>query len=182
MKIELYLSNHKVEINDDIDFVYANVVLNPGERTYEPKNFSSTVHYVVYNPDGTENGSANVTTTASALTIVLAPQQTGYTVGGYYTTANLQTKVANAQVNGKAALVKGVTDWTDNQKGYWIAGDGKTIYIKWTPNTYDVTINPDNGGDNISAKVTYNDNKLTNLIAPTKTGYELKGYFKPIPK
>ena len=52
-----------------------------------------------------------------------------------------------------------------------------TLYAKWTPKTYTITLNANDGASNGSATATYNSSTITNLTHPTRTDYRCNGYY-----
>lgn len=115
-------------------------------------------------------GKANVTSSSTSLYNITAPTRTGYEVESYYL-SDMTTKVANKD----GSLVAGIRQYTTNISK-WIGGDGKTLYTKWTPCTYTITINANGGLSNWSATATYNNNKLEIGTPSSRTGYSLQRY------
>ena len=84
--------------------------------------------------------------------------KTGYTFGGWFT---------NSGCTGSAVTSLGATAYTANI----------TLYAKWTPKTYAITLNANGGASNGSATATYNSNSVTNATYPTRDHYECTGYY-----
>lgn len=117
----------------------------------------NAVDYTIsYSLNGGTNSSSNpksykITTT----TIMLkTPSKKGYTFGGWYTSANYSTKVTQ--------IPKGSTG-------------NKTLYAKWTANTYKVAFNKNSGTGSMST-VSYTYNKAAALPANTfsRSGYSFR--------
>ena len=122
---------------------------------------------VTLNQQGGTGGSASVTATYNAaMPKATMPARTGYTFGGYFTAANGGgTQYYNA--NGTS---------TRN----WNLTAATTLYAKWTPNTYAVTLNPQ-GGSGGAASVTATFNAAMPAAAmPTRTGYTFDGYWSGV--
>jgi len=111
----------------------------------------------------------------------------GYVVGTS-SSVNWDTKVAAAGANGDPGLNTDfgtVTTTTDLTPGthYYIrafAYNGKAFgystYGEFTT-PYEITLNKNGGDANGYAYVLPNGTTLTNISAPTKTGYEVEGYY-----
>ena len=53
-----------------------------------------------------------------------------------------------------------------------------TMTAQWTPISYAITLHDNNGGDNNgSASVQFDGTALTSIVAPTRVGYTLEGYY-----
>ena len=84
-------------------------------------------------------------------------EKTGYAFGGWY---------ADSGFSGEAVTAIGITD----------AGD-KTFYAKWTPITYQVRFNPNNGSGSMANQTfTYDEAQSLNEIAFTRANYSFKGW------
>lgn len=148
--------------------------------------WSANTYTITLNKQDGTGGTASVsityaTTTLSSITV---PTKTGYTFGGYYTSMN----GGGTQRITAAGAWTGVTNTT-------FTGN-TTLYAKWTPNIYKVTLNNQGattagtgeyyykyktaGGNSIYY---YSDAACKNGIsgsiftAPTKTGYTFGGYY-----
>jgi len=143
---------------------------------YEPNTYD-----VILDVNGATTGS-NQTVTATfdadmpttqkgGSTPISAPSKTGYTFGGYWT---------NAAGTGTQYYTGGLAS-----SHVWdVATNNTTIYAKWTPNPYTVTLDveEDNHGTiasaDVSASVTYDAAPSTIANRPTAAnGYALDGYY-----
>ena len=136
-----------------------------------------TVSVSLNNQGATTAGAANVTATYGAAMPSIAanlPAKTGYTFGGYYSSANGEgTQYYNA--DGTSAHV-----WDRT-------GASPTLYAKWTPNTYTITLNSNGGtGSTESVEIAYGQtppntddlgNHYFSITNPTKPGYTFLGWF-----
>ena len=85
--------------------------------------------------------------------------RTGYTFGGW-----------NTNSSGTGTNYDAGSDYT-------LPSSNVTLYAKWTPNQYTVTLNAEGGvGGDGTVDVTYNSN-IPSVTVPTKDGYEFIGYF-----
>ncbi len=91
-------------------------------------------------------------------TTLKTASKTGYTFGGWFT---------NSGCTGTAVTKLGATAYTSNI----------TLYAKWTPKDYTITLNANGGASNGSATATYNSSTITNLTHPTRTDYRCNGYY-----
>ena len=97
--------------------------------------------------------------------VVSKPTKTGYTFGGYYS----QPNGAGTQYYEKnGALI-------NYNKANESLGTA-TLYAKWIPNTYTVTLNNEGGSGTTSVQVTYGA-VMSQITAPTKEGSVFGGYF-----
>ena len=114
---------------------------------------------VTLNPNGGECATATKTVTYGQAygTMPVPSPRTGYTFAGWYT----------AKTGGKKVTATTVCYATGNY----------TLYARWTPKTYTVTLNP-NGGSCSTAtkKVTYGQTYGT-LPVPTRSGYVFAGWW-----
>lgn len=136
-----------------------------------------TISVTLDNQSATTAGAANVTATYGAAMPSIAanlPAKTGYTFGGYYSSANGEgTQYYNA--DGTSAHV-----WDRT-------GASPTLYAKWTPNTYTITLNSNGGtGSTESVEIAYGQtppntddlgNHYFSITNPTKPGYTFLGWF-----
>lgn len=103
---------------------------------------------------------------------VSAPQRQGYTFGGYYSKTNGQgTQYYTADMTSART-------WNIDERLLNPPTTEVTLYAKWIPNTYTVTLDPQGGtGGSSSTTATYGQPLSSGLTAPTKDGYEFKGYY-----
>ena len=122
-----------------------------------------TTYTVTFNANGGEG-----TMTAQTFTVGVAQNlstcnftREGYTFDGWATTQG------GAKVYDNGASV---TDLAS-------AGETTTLYAHWTPNTYTVTLNRQEGsGGTESVNATY-DAAMPDITVPTREGYTFGGYF-----
>lgn len=131
---------------------------------------------VVFDPQGGNNyGATRVTATYDAAMPtegVQAPQRQGYTFGGYYSEANGQgTQYYTANMTSART-------WNIDERLLDPQVTEVTLYAKWIPLTYTVTLDPQGGtGGSTSVTAAYGQPLPSGLTAPTKPGYEFKGYY-----
>ena len=95
--------------------------------------------------------------TYSVTTTLKTASKSGYTFGGWFTSSNC---------SGTAVTSLGATAYTSNI----------TLYAKWTPKTYNITLDANSGASNGSATATYNSNTVAIASQPTRTDYRCDGY------
>lgn len=162
----------------------------PGSAHKWDKASESTLYaiwwqYITLNREG-GSGSTSVriyyhsATFATTLTI---PTKAGYTFGGYYSGDDGTDDLV---INTNGTLQTSVTGYTD-ASGRWIHDGATTLYAKWIPNTYDVTLNHENGTPNSMVEATFGTNMPLTLkdsddplIKPTKSGYTFNGYYDAV--
>ncbi|MDR3339363.1 MAG: InlB B-repeat-containing protein [Candidatus Symbiothrix sp.] len=120
---------------------------------------------VTFDKQNGTGGTSSVTATyGSAMPSATAPERTGYTFGGYYTSTNGSGTQYYTSSMGSARN--------------WDKTSATTLYAKWTANTYTVVYNGNGstGGSTASSSHTYDVAK--NLMANgfTKTGYTFAGW------
>lgn len=135
-----------------------------------------TVHKtkIILDPRGGNNyGATEITATYDQpmpTEGLSAPTRTGYTFGGYYYEGN-GGKYYNADMTSARKWY--IDERTLNPQVEYI-----TLYAKWIPNTYIVTLDPQGGsGGTTSVTATYEQPLPSGLTAPTKPGYEFRGYY-----
>jgi uncharacterized repeat protein (TIGR02543 family) len=102
-----------------------------------------------------------------------APSRTGYTFAGYYYPENGTTyyKYSNATISS-------AKKWDIDERTLDPQVEYVTLYAKWIPDTYAVTLDPQGGeGGSTSTTATYGQPLPSGLTAPTKPGYEFRGYY-----
>ncbi len=136
--------------------------------------------------DASNNNAGQYTATYDATTIAyeLKPEiASGYYIEGLYAT-NTSGTLSNKIVNGETALVSGTT-YTDGS-GKWSYTSSPTLYVKYAPNTYTISFNPDDDdragtATNVQADVTvtYTRNDFSDdpVDVPELAGYVFGGYF-----
>ena len=95
--------------------------------------------------------------TYGTATTLSTATKTGYTFEGWYKEA--------ACTNNVTSL--GATAYTSNI----------TLYAKWTPKTYTITLDANGGESNGSATATYNSSDVTNITHPIRTDHRCNGYY-----
>ena len=126
-----------------------------------------------YVDDDSKDGHTTITATHTSFSTANKPAaREGYEIEGYYLEPECTNKVADDQ--GK--LVANVTDYTD-ETCKWIGSD-ETLYTKWTPNEYTITLDANGGtGNTESINATYNSASLSSITNPTKMGYTFAGWY-----
>ncbi|QGQ97951.1 hypothetical protein EHS13_25200 [Paenibacillus psychroresistens] len=125
-----------------------------GSKTLYAK-WTINTYTVSFNSDGgspVTSQSVNYNGTASVPTV---PTKTGYSFGGWF------TDIGTTQLNNFGAQIS----------------DSKTLYAKWTINTYTVSFNSDGGTPVTSQSVDYNSTATEPITPPTKTGYSFGGWY-----
>lgn len=103
---------------------------------------------------------------------VSAPRRDGYTFGGYYNEPN------GAGTQYYTASMTSASTWNIDERLLNPQVEKVTLYAYWIPNTYTVTLNPQGGtGGSTSVTAAYGQPLPNGLTAPTKEGYEFKGYY-----
>jgi uncharacterized repeat protein (TIGR02543 family) len=121
---------------------------------------------ITFDFQGGAYGASEVTATyGEDMPNAWAPQRDGYTFAGYYRNANGGgTQYYNANMTSSST-------WNVDEPEV-------TLYAKWTANTYTVTLDKQGGtGGSSSTTATYGQPLSSGLTAPTKDGYEFKGYY-----
>ena len=91
----------------------------------------------------------------TSITAPAAPTRTGYTFAGWFTSAKDGKKIDFATFK-----VKG----------------NKTLYARWTINTYTVSFDS-NGGTAVASKSAKHNTTITAPKSPTRTGYRFAGWY-----
>ena len=114
------------------------------------------------------SGTPSVTATyGSAMPTATMPTRTGYTFGGYYTIKN------GGGVKYYNADGSSVKEWD-------IDSSNPVLYANWTPVTYTITLDRQEGsGGDSSAIVTY-DAVMPQVKVPERTGYDFAGYYTAV--
>ena len=159
--------------NEDLS---SNHIWDRTEKNYVVASWAAHKSTVVFDPQGGNNyGATRVTATYDAAMPtegVQAPQRQGYTFGGYYSKANGQgTQYYTANMTSART-------WNIDERLLDPQVTEVTLYAKWIGNTYTVTLDPQGGtGGSTSVTATYGQKLPSGLIAPTKPGYEFRGYY-----
>ncbi len=121
---------------------------------------------------GSADGSVTVTYKGTAAT-PSAPTKTGYHVEAYYAEEGCTHKVM--ETDGTLVNYSGYVT-----EGKWTKTDATTLYAKWEPNTYTVTLHNDHGGessDDGTATATYDATSLSSITHAQFEGWTLLGYW-----
>ena len=142
-------------------------IWNLTEDNYDPESNKGTVclyaqwkkvtYSITYKLDGGKNGSNPKSYTVTTSTITLkSPSKKGYTFKGWYSDSKRTKKITK--------ITKGST------------GD-KTLYAKWSKDTYKITYKLDGGKNGSNPKsYTVTTSNIT-LKNPTRKGYTFKGWY-----
>ena len=117
--------------------------------------------------NGGSDGIAAVEENAAELIEITAPTRDHYTLEGYYTTSECDTKIANTAGELVASITVGGNAWTDGE-GKWIHNTDETFYANWTPDNQTISFN-NNGGSGSMDNVVRAYNTTYNLPACTFT-------------
>lgn len=142
---------------------------------------------ITLNGNGGSGNPANVSATygSAAPSVGTLPTKADKNFAGYWTG---EGGTGTMVVDASGVWVAGISGYTDGSKN-WIGTEGKTIYAKWVDKTYtnyrttcsetyDIVLHDNNGGShNGSAKVADGGKLLTNIVAPTRDGYSVEGYY-----
>lgn len=129
-----------------------------GDREYTA-NWKAESYTVTLNGKGDSGSDLTEYTCGTGATLPTDWTKTGYTFAGWY--------------NNENCIGNPVTEISATETG------DKTFWAKWTPQTYQVTLEyhgADGGNSIASQNVTY-DSKYGNLPTPTRTGYTFKGWY-----
>ena len=142
---------------------------------------------ITLNSNGGSGNPASVSATygSAAPSVGTLPTKADKNFAGYWTGSG---GTGTMVVDASGVWVAGISGYTDASKN-WIGTEGKTIYAKWVDKTYtnyrttcsetyDIVLHDNNGGShNGSAKVADGGKLLTNIVAPTRDGYSIEGYY-----
>lgn len=117
--------------------------------------------------NGVSDGIAAVEENAAELIEITAPTRDHYTLEGYYTTSECDTKIANTAGELVASITVGGNAWTDGD-GKWIRNTDETFYANWTPDNQTISFNA-NGGSSTMESVERAYNSTYELPACTFT-------------
>ena len=141
--------------------------------------FVGKYYDVTLDPDNGSSTSAIYPQYASSMPSTLkgggalsAPTYTGYTFGGYY--------------DERAGAGTQYYTNTMSSANNWNKASNTTLYAKWTPNTYTITLNSNGGtGSTESVEIDYGQtppntagsNYYFSITNPTKPGYTFLGWY-----
>ena len=120
---------------------------------WTPVTYTITYH----NMDGITNTNPTSYTVETNTITLTAPEKTGHDFGGWYSDSEFNTEVTE--------IAQGSTE-------------SKELYAKWTPVTYTITYNKDNGviaEENNYTSYTYGEGIM--LPTPTKDGFHFIGWY-----
>ena len=132
--------------------VYDNITL---KAKWQLKKYN-----VVYNLDGGTNNAANPSayTIEGSLITLQAPARTGYDFGGWYVTEALSGTAVESIGGGATGAV--------------------TLYAKWTPVSYSITYNLNDGTNAATNPASYTiETENITLAEPTKEGFTFGGWY-----
>ncbi len=145
------------------------------DKNYVIAKWAAHKTKVVFDPQGGNNyGATRVTATYDAAMPtegVQAPQRQGYTFGGYYSEANGQgTQYYTANMTS-------ARNWDIDERLLDPQVTEVTLYAKWIPNTYTVTLDHNDGtGVTEQVSAAY-EQDMPEISIPTRAGYEFDGYW-----
>ena len=147
---------------DRTDAYYAKFTPNKYDVTLAPNGGSGS------NQTITATYDAAMPTTLKAGGAIVKPSKTGYTFAGYY----------DATSGGNQYYTKDLTSARTWDK----ASTGVTLYARWTPNKYTITLNAGEGtttAGTTSIAVTFDayTNLTSAITTPTKSGKVFDGYY-----
>lgn len=157
-KVSAIQSEKNVAYIDDIK-VYDALPTQAGDAIILDKNNSDA--------SGTTGGTASILSEATAMSSIVAPTRTGYSVAGYYTAASDGVMIADANGDLQPSVTVNSTAWT-NEDSEWQGVGAQTFYAYWTINSYTVSFNA-NGGDGTMDAVEKDYNTTYDLPACTFT-------------
>ena len=134
--------------------------------------------------DGTTSGEYSVIFHDTKITVVSDPVKAGYQVDGYYlynSGADYSHRIAEPNGSLNANITYNTVPYTDAD-GNWIYDDIPTLYTKWTPKTYTITLDANRGGipgTDGSANFTaiFGASDYSSRTMPTREGYTFAGYW-----
>ena len=95
----------------------------------------------------TYNANTNLTTS------VAVPTRLGYAFAGYWTSSDAGSTLITQLIDNNGAWIADVSGYTDASKN-WKYADDLTLYAKWTPNNYKLTVG---APSNVTIKATPED-------------------------
>ena len=149
-------------------------------NTQYPNTSGTTRVYYILNTPRTVNGVTCYYYSDSALSTCLPngysitiPTKAGYTFGGYYTgTGGSGTQYVNASGNFVNNLYTKTPSSINTSYSTEV-----TLYAKWTPNNYTLTLNANGGSVSPTSKTVTYGNTYTDLPTPTRAGYTFGGWY-----
>ncbi len=152
---------------------FKNLTTTNGGTVTLTANWTANTYTVTLN---TNKGSGSTTPTAGTSSVtatygsnmptsgVTMPTRVGYTFQGFYDTSATTGGTQYYTSTGASARV-------------WNKASATTLYARWTPNTYTITLNPNGGsGGSTSTTATY-DNAMPAITPPSRSGWKFLGYY-----
>lgn len=133
--------------------------------------WTANEYTITYNAESGSVSAADTEVTYDSADALLVPARTGYTFGGWYD----ETGGIGNQVTSAAGVPTGTVPGYV-ASGKWMLTDGKTVYAKWTVNTYTLTFDSNGGSPETGITVEYGDS-LT-LPTPTRANYTFNGWYE----
>ena len=162
--------------NEDMS---SNHVWDRTDKNYVFARWAAHKTIIHFNFNGGTYWTNDVTVTATygkdmPTTNVPVPyNNNGYTFAGYYYPGNETT-----YYNYSDGAISSARTWNIDERTLDPQVTEITLYAKWIPNTYTVTLDPQGGtGGSTSVTASYGQPLPSDLTAPTKEGYEFKGYY-----
>ncbi len=162
--------------NEDMS---SNHIWDRTDKNYVIAKWAAHKTIIHFNFNGGTYWTNDVTVTATygkdmPTTNVPVPyNNNGYTFAGYYYPGNETT-----YYNYSDGAISSARTWNIDERTLDPQVTEITLYAKWIPNTYTVTLDPQGGtGGSTSVTASYGQPLPSDLTAPTKEGYEFKGYY-----
>lgn len=185
---EYTISNSTYKISDVSNGVAVNEVLFGGEilsvvsasnystltitRTYTAKEYTITLDQ----NGATTGGTASVQTTFDTTTSfnITNPKNSGHTFQGWTTVKDGDIIL----IGTDGSLNKGIEGYTD-ENGKWNNAGNVTLYAKWSPVQYSISLNS-NGGSISQSELTFTYGETMSELedaVPTREGYSFDGWY-----
>ena len=171
--------NKVIEADGDIVANVVNYTGSSGEWNYA-NNVTLYAHWsrsiTLDKKEGSSSGSVTVNYDESTTASLSPPSRTGYHVEGYYADNDRTHKVMEA--NGTLVNYTGYVE-----SGKWVHATATTLYTKWAPNEYTVTLDPrevepgDEGTPSVTVYYETSTNMTSAITKPTKEHYTFLGYY-----
>lgn len=162
--------------NEDMS---SNHVWDRTDKNYVFARWAAHKTIIHFNSNGSGDNLNNVTVTATygkdmpTTNVPILYYRAGYTFAGYYYPGNETT-----YYNYSQGTISSARTWNIDERTLDPQVTEITLYAKWIPNTYTVTLDSQGGtGGSTSVTASYGQPLPSGLTAPTKEGYEFKGYY-----
>lgn len=145
-------------------------------RTFLGESSTSRQYYLLYakydnkwtislDQKGGSGGTHSITATyGQSMPQIAVPTRTGYTFVGYF-----DTDSASGGTQYYTSIGESATTW---DKTY-----NATLYARWTPNTYTITLNPNGGSEGTESVIATYESAMPSATMPTRTGYTFNGFY-----